>query len=249
MPVPENEKRTAAMRLPPGIYNVLGLKAPAAKVTINTDISIQPVDPVKPTGHHVQMPGDHSHCCGHHHETPRVALDISTPSKAREGLGSAFFRHAKANLPIETFCIAACEVGELGGEFMAYASGLQAFNEYGLAAGILTGLTYATYHVMKDHSWLSSSDHDCQHDHDHGKLENMSQVALYILTAETGCVLSATTVEYAFGKFLGNDGAPWDPENLAVRLIGLPVAFGVGLFVMSAGTLAREKYKDFRESQ
>ena len=237
------------MRLLQGINKFFGWQLGANQSHISSktqkpliqphQISIAP-DPHTHCDHH-----DHCHTHDHDHHHHSIAQTIGTLPEVKEGFGSALFRHAKQNLSIEAACIAACEVGELSGEFIAYASGIEAFNEIGLATGILAGLSYATYHVMKDHSWLSDSHHDCDHGHSHPvQLDNIGQVALYILTAETGCVLSATSVEYSFGKFLGTPGAPWELENLAVRAIGLPVAFAVGWMVMSLSTLAIEKWKE-----
>ena len=200
-------------------------------------------------GHHDH---DHIHDHGHDHDHHQIhgefvcdhPMENLPTHDPAESLWQSLKRHAWNNLPIESLCILSCEAGELSGEFVSYTLGFSHSNEIGLATGIIAGLTYAVYHVTKDHK---GSDHESC-DHNHGfVLKTWRDVALYVAAAETGCVVAASSVEYGFGKFLGTTAAPWEPENLAIRLIGLPVAFVTGLAIMSATTYALEKWNAFRD--
>jgi len=130
----------------------------------------------------------------------------------------------KKNWRIEAMCITACETGELLTQTAGFYAGLSHYNELGLIAGILSGFSFAFYTATRHTPELNK--------------KNISHILKQTLTAEWACVISATTVQYFMGKYGSTfNPSPFEGHNLLLRLIGLPIAFGIGTVAMSLLTL------------
>ena len=93
----------------------------------------------------------------------------------------------------------------LGGfEIGSYLLGAEYLNEIGLAGGIATGLAYAVHHTFTQ---------------DHG---GFGRALGYALTAETACVLGATTAEYVATTY-SSSPIPYSLETLKWALYGCPL--------------------------
>ncbi|MBW2985656.1 hypothetical protein KY313_03320 [Candidatus Woesearchaeota archaeon] len=138
-----------------------------------------------------------------------------------------YFKECKSNVRIEGVCIAMCELGELLSESLAYSASLPNTNELGLLGGILLGGSYALRESFKK-----------------GKANNANasiiDAAAYTASTESGCVIGATSSEYLIGKLLTASNNPLQGTNLAIRAGGLPVAFGVGLAIVSGFTYSKK---------
>ena len=138
-----------------------------------------------------------------------------------------YLKECKSNVRIEGVCIAMCELGELLSESLAYSASLPNTNEIGLLGGILLGGSYALRESFKK-----------------GKANNANasiiDAAAYTASTESGCVIGATSSEYLIGKLLTASNNPLQGTNLAIRVGGLPVAFAVGLGIVSGFTYAKK---------
>lgn len=136
---------------------------------------------------------------------------------------AALWSECRKNAVPEAVCISVCEGGEFASELAAYGLGLPFMNEIGLAGGLLLGGAYAVSHVYR-------------HAREHHAHASLTEAAAYAASTESGCVISAAGAEYVAGKTFTSGMNPLTPENLAIRGASLPVAFGIGLLVMSAFT-------------
>lgn len=126
----------------------------------------------------------------------------------------------------EMACILACEVGEKAGEVALYQAGVEQWNQGALPLGFAAGLSYAMVHIY-------------QHAKAHGVKPSWSDALKQALTAESGCVVGATTTEWLAGT-LANTNTPYEAQSLLYSALGLPVAFAVGLSAMSITALVRK---------
>lgn len=158
---------------------------------------------------------------------------------------SAFWNECKNNFPLEWRCITASETGDV---FGTYASAfipklvdlshavdsfmIDWFNEIGFAAGIIAGSSYALNHTFRDAK-------------KHSKNPSLVDAALAAGSAETGCILGATSVAYAFGVSFGVSlDQPLElieyAKDLAIRVSALGPALPIGLVAMGALTFPKK---------
>ena len=151
-----------------------------------------------------------------------LAVSYSSGDKVR-----GYLDECRSNVRLEGVCIVMCEMGELFSEVIAYNASMPHMNEFGLLGGILFGGGYALHHTFK-----------------HGKAHNpnasVMDAGIYALSTESGCVIGATSSEYLIGKFLTTSNNPFNATNLAIRTGGLPVAFIVGLGMVSGFTYVKK---------
>ena len=137
-----------------------------------------------------------------------------------------YLKECKSNVRIEGVCIAMCELGELFSEYIAYSASLPNTNELGLLGGIMLGGSYALRESFKK-------------GRSHNPNASIIDAAAYTASTESGCVIGATSSEYLIGKLLTASNNPLQGANLAIRAGGLPVAFAIGLGIVSGFTYAK----------
>lgn len=138
-----------------------------------------------------------------------------------------YLKECKSNVRLEGVCIAMCEFGEFFSESFAYSASLPNMNEIGLIGGIMLGGSYALNESFKKGK-------------SHNTNASIIDAAAYTASTESGCVIGATSSEYLISKFLTTSNNPFQGTNLAIRAGGLPVAFGVGLAIVSSFTYSKK---------
>lgn len=134
---------------------------------------------------------------------------------------SSFISKLRGNTKAEYLCILACEVGQKATETAAFLGGVAIWNKIGLVGGIISGLGYAIYHTRK---------HEIN-----GQKPGIRDTIAFVASAETGCVIAATTTEYLVVN-LSPVNIPYAPESLMLTAAGLPIAFAIGLPIMTGFT-------------
>lgn len=131
-----------------------------------------------------------------------------------------------SNTRAESLCILSCESGQKTTETLTFLGGAIIWNKIGLFGGIISGLVYAAYHTRRYHTRSHVID---------SQKPSMKDTIAYVVSAETGCVIAATTTEYLLVN-LSSVNNPYAPESLMLTAIGLPIAFAVGLPIMTGFT-------------
>ena len=134
---------------------------------------------------------------------------------------SSFISKLCHNTKAEYLCVLACEAGQKATETVAFLGGAEIWNKIGLIGGIFSGLGYALYHTKK---------HDIN-----DQKPSIKDTITFVASAETGCVIAATTIEYLVTN-LSQVNIPYSSENLMLTAFGLPIAFAIGLPIMTGFT-------------
>ena len=151
-------------------------------------------------------------------------LDSNHPFKERF---TSYVDECKRNAGFEAVCIGVCELGEFTAEVASYTLSLPHMNELGLFGGTALGGAYAIYHTL-------------HHGKKHTAHASLRDAVMYAGSTESACVISATGTEYLAGKFASIPNNPFDRTNVEMRVGALPIAFGLGLALMSILTYKKQ---------
>jgi hypothetical protein len=120
----------------------------------------------------------------------------------------------------ELLCVLACELGEKASEIGLYELDVDSWNNTAVAGGLLMGGAYALWHVFKDAKERSQQ-------------AKLLEAVKYAGATESGCVVAATLTEWQASSFF-NPTTPYDAASLVPGVASLPLAYIIGLNVMSA---------------
>lgn len=183
-------------------------------------------------------------------EYPLEKLVKSVGGKISSALeyGRGIYKESLVNLKPEALCISACTSAEIVAASIAYYAGkamevtdqnpfLQNIgefsasysNELGIPAAIAAGTLYAYNHVKKDAKI-------------HNVEPSFQDIAYWVGTTESICIITAVTIEYFGSKYFGNPlTGPLDLPNLSIELLAWGLAFPIATAAMSVLTFDKKK--------